>query len=129
MSKARLIITAVIIQGRSQSEVARDYSVSKGWVSKLVARYRVEGSTAFEARSRRPHTTPGAIPEGTRELIGALRDELTGRGLDAGAHILILVDDLNVTIINATTGELLRTLTINPSRDYQPQNTRKPPKP
>jgi transposase len=38
-----LIITAVVFEGRSQAEVARDYQVSKGWVSKLVARYRVEG--------------------------------------------------------------------------------------
>ncbi|GAB3998713.1 hypothetical protein GCM10029992_51600 [Glycomyces albus] len=57
MSKARLIITAVILEGRSQTEVAQEYGVSKGWVSKLVARYRREGAAAFEARSsvRRPH--------------------------------------------------------------------------
>ena len=35
-------------------QVARDYGVSKGWVSKLVARYRAEGDSAFEPRSRRP---------------------------------------------------------------------------
>ena len=58
MSKARLIITAVIVEGRSQAEVARDYGVSKGWVSKLVARYRAEGEAAFEPRSRRPFTSP-----------------------------------------------------------------------
>lgn len=48
MSKARLIITAVIVEGRSQAEVARAYGVSAGWVSKLVARYRAVGETAFE---------------------------------------------------------------------------------
>ena len=37
-------------------------------------------------------------------------------------HIILLIQDLNVRIINATTGELLRELTINPNRDYQPQN-------
>jgi transposase len=56
MSKARLIITAVILQGRSQAEVAREYGVSASWVSKLVARYRAEGAAAFEPRSRRPKT-------------------------------------------------------------------------
>ena len=33
MSKARLVITAVIVEGRSQADVARAYGVSKGWVS------------------------------------------------------------------------------------------------
>ena len=43
MTKARLIITAVVIEGRTQAEVADGYGVSRGWVSKLVARYRAEG--------------------------------------------------------------------------------------
>ena len=32
MSKARLVITAVILEGRTQAEVARTYGVSEGWV-------------------------------------------------------------------------------------------------
>jgi transposase InsO family protein len=84
MSKARLVITAVITEGRSQSEVARAYGVSQGWISRLVARYRAEGEAAFEPRSRRPHTSPAAIPAGTAELIVRLRKELAGQGLDAG---------------------------------------------
>ncbi|WP_410007853.1 TrfB-related DNA-binding protein [Planotetraspora sp. A-T 1434] len=48
MSKAKLIITAVVVEGRSQADVARSNGVSKGWVSKLVARYRAEGKTALE---------------------------------------------------------------------------------
>jgi transposase len=50
MSKARLVITAVVVEGRRQADVARDYKMSKGWVSELVARYRLEGDTAFEPR-------------------------------------------------------------------------------
>ena len=61
MSKARLVITAVVVEGRTQAEVARTYGVSKGWVSKLVARYRAEGEAAFEPRSRRPKTSPTAL--------------------------------------------------------------------
>jgi transposase len=52
MSKARLVITAVVVEGRSQSEVARDYGVSQSWISRLVARYRAEGESAFVPRSR-----------------------------------------------------------------------------
>ena len=54
MSKARLVITAVIVEGRTQAEVAAEYDVSKGWVSKLMARYKAAGEAAFEPRSLRP---------------------------------------------------------------------------
>ena len=84
MSKARLVITAVVVEGRSQGEVARACGVSQGWVSKLVARYRAEGEAAFEPRSRRPKTSPQAIPERVAELIIELRKDLAGQGLDAG---------------------------------------------
>jgi len=84
MSKARLVITAVVTEGRSQGEAARVYGVSQGWVSRLVARYRAEGEAAFEARSRRPLTSPAAIGQDTVDLIVALRKELAGHGLDAG---------------------------------------------
>ena len=52
MSKARLVITAIETEGITQAEAARRYGVSKGWVSKLVARNRAEGDTAFEPRSK-----------------------------------------------------------------------------
>ena len=84
MSKARLVITAVIVEGRSQAEVARAYGVSAGWVSKLVARYRTEGDVAFEPRSRRPKTSPSALSPSVVERIIELRTTLSGAGLDAG---------------------------------------------
>jgi transposase len=60
------VITAVVVEGRSQSEVARAYEVSQPWVSRLVARYRAEGEAAFTPRSRRPARSPAATgPEVT----------------------------------------------------------------
>ena len=88
MSKARLVITAVLIEGRSQSQVARDYGVSQSWISRLIKRYTYEGDAAFEPRSRRPHTSPNRLPQATIDLIVALRTELTGKGLDAGPHTI-----------------------------------------
>ena len=88
MSKARLVITAVEIEGITQAEAARRYSVSKGWVSKLIARYRAEGDTALEPRSRAPKTSPTATPAATIEVILRLRKQLTEAGLDAGADTL-----------------------------------------
>jgi hypothetical protein len=44
-----------------------------------------------------------------------------------GTHVLLLVQDLHVRVIDAATGELLRELTLDPARDYQP--TGRPPGP
>ena len=65
MSKARLVITAVIAGKRPVSEVARTYGVARSWIYALLARYRAEGEAAFEPRSRRPKTSPTAIGEAT----------------------------------------------------------------
>ena len=88
MSKARLVITAVVVEGRTQSEVARSYGVSKGWVSKLLARYRNEGEAAFQPRSRRPSTSPKATPPAVIDLVIRTRRQLTDAGLDAGADTI-----------------------------------------
>ena len=88
MSTRRLVITAVL-SGRSQSDVARDYGVSQGWVSRLLARYRLEGEAAFEPRSRRPKTSPSVTAPATVDLIVALRRQLTAAGLDAGPDTIV----------------------------------------
>jgi hypothetical protein len=38
----------------------------------------------------------------------------------ARTRVLMLVHDLHIRVINAATGELLRDLTIDPDRNYQP---------
>jgi transposase InsO family protein len=82
------VITAVVEGGMTQAEAAATYQVSKGWVSKLLARYRAEGDAAFEPRSRRPKTSPTQISAEAVELIVRLRKELTGQGLDAGPRTI-----------------------------------------
>ena len=84
MSKARLVITAVTVEKRPVSEVARAYGVARSWVYALLARYRAEGEAAFEPRSRRPKTSPKAISDEAADLIIGLRKDLAGQGLDAG---------------------------------------------
>jgi transposase InsO family protein len=88
MSKAKLVITAVVVEGRTQAEAARCYGVSKGWVSRLVARHRAEGQAAFEPRSRRPKSSPTATAAAVVDLIVRLRKELSDAGLDAGPHTI-----------------------------------------
>ncbi len=88
MSKARLVITAVLVEGRSVREVSAAYGVARSWIYELLSRYRTEGDDAFEPRSRRPQASPSAITHGHRELIIRLRQQLAGQGLDAGAHTI-----------------------------------------
>ena len=110
MSKARLVITAVVVEGRSPSEVARTYGVARSWVYALVARYRVEGDAAFESRSRRPHTRPDATPAATVDLILAIRKRLSAQGLDAGADTIAwhLDHHHHITVSRATIYRIVR---------------------
>src|SRR5688572_3000442 len=88
MSLARVVITAVLMEGRSKSEVARDYGVSRVWVQRLVHRYRREGPAAFEPRSRRPHSNPRAVSLDLEDQVIRLRKELSKKGLDGGAETI-----------------------------------------
>jgi transposase-like protein len=88
MPMAQLIITAVTVEGRTKSEVARDYRVSRYWVQQLVQRYEREGPIAFQPRSRRPHSSPDAVDADTEEMIIRLRKQLSKQGLDAGAETI-----------------------------------------
>jgi transposase InsO family protein len=88
MSKARLVITAVTVEGRPVREVARTYEVARSWIYTLLDRYRHEGEAAFEPRSRRPKTSPNAVSDDVAELIVGLRKDLTGQGLDAGPQTI-----------------------------------------
>jgi Asp-tRNA(Asn)/Glu-tRNA(Gln) amidotransferase A subunit family amidase len=75
MSKARLVITAVVLEKRPASEVARSYGVARSWVYALAARYAAEGEAAFEPRSRRPKTSPSAISDDAADLARLTRAE------------------------------------------------------
>jgi transposase InsO family protein len=74
-----------------------------------LARHRAEGEAAFEPRSRRPKTSPAAIPAETAELIVQLRKELAGRGLDAGPDTIAwhLARHHQVTVSPATISRYL----------------------
>jgi len=54
----------------------------------------------------------------TLRHAGRLRHIGIGRAY-AGQHVLMLIHDTDVTISDATTGEIIRDLTIDPTTDYQ----------
>lgn len=104
MSKARSIILSVIVEGRTQADTARRYGVSPSWVSKLIARYHAEGDAAFLPRSRRPKRSPTALDPATVDLITNLRETLSGKGLDSGAHTISWhLDEHHGLVVSAAT--------------------------
>ena len=93
---------------------------------------RATPATAYAAR---PKAAPGNRAADTHDRVrtdiidanGTVTLRTSGRlyhiGIGrthAGTHIIMLVQDLHVRVINAATGELLRELTLNPDRNYQP---------
>lgn len=109
MSLTRLLITAVVVENRPVREVAAAYGVSKSWLHELLARYRREGDTVFEPRSRRPQTSPTAVPAEVVDLIVELREKLSATGLDAGPDTLAwhLEQHHQTTVSRATVARYL----------------------
>ncbi len=85
MGMAQLVVASVLIEGRSKSEVARTYGVSRRWVVTLVQRYLAEGDAGLEPRSRRPRHSPTRTPPEIEDEIVQIRKELAKAGYEAGA--------------------------------------------
>ena len=85
MGMAELVVTAVVFEGRSKSEVARDYNLSRRWVITLVQRYLAEGDAGLTPRSRRPLRSPKRTPLALEEEIIEIRKQLSHAGHEAGA--------------------------------------------
>jgi len=103
--------------------------------------HRATPATAYTAR---PKARPGTIDR-TSDTHDRVRiDKVDNAGTVTLRHngrlhhigigrthartdVLLLVQDLHIRVINAATGELLRELTLDPNRDYQP--TGRPPGP
>jgi transposase InsO family protein len=92
-------------------------------------------ATPVTAYAARPKAAPGDRTADTHDRVRTDRIDATGLvtlrhngrlhhiGIGrahAGTRVLLLVQDLHIRVINADTGELLRELTLNPDRDYQP---------
>ena len=109
VSSRRLVIESVL-SGMSQAEVARRYGVTQGWISKLMARYRAEGDAAFEPRSTAPKQVANATDSKTVAIVVQIRDDLTRRGVDAGAQTIgwHLEKHYKIRLSSATIHRILR---------------------
>jgi transposase len=85
MDLGRFLVEAHLREGRSVAELATTHGVQRSWIYKLLARYRAEGESGLELRSRRPHRSPTRIADLYEDEIVALRKELAEAGFDAGA--------------------------------------------
>jgi transposase InsO family protein len=88
VDKARYLIEAHVLEGRSVSELAAAHGVHRSWIYKLLARYRAGGYEALEPRSRRPRSCGHGTPPQVVEAIVELRTELRSQGHDAGAETI-----------------------------------------
>jgi len=85
MGMPQLVVTAVLVEGRSKSEVAREYGVCRRWVITLVQRYLAEGDAGLRPRSRRPLRSPTRTAKDIEDEVIAVRKELERDGHEAGA--------------------------------------------
>jgi transposase InsO family protein len=85
VDKGRFLIETHLRTGRPIAELAAAHGVHRSWLYKLLARYRREGDTGLQARSRRPHRSPTRIAGTWEDEVVALRKELADLGVDAGA--------------------------------------------
>ena len=106
---------------------------------------RATPAAAYAARPKAVPGTPAAAPEqrvrtGRADTDGKVTLDLNGKRHSIGTgrehartRVLILVNGLDMRIINRETGELIRELTIDPARNYQPtgkpRGRRKHPRP
>jgi transposase InsO family protein len=126
MSKARLVITALVVEKQTVAEVAARYGVHRSWVYRLKDRYDDIGEEAFEPLSRRPHTSPTSIPTTAVERIRRLRKELTEAGLDAGPDTIAwhLAHHHRVTVsVSTVSRTLAREGLVTPEPKKRPKSS------
>ncbi|MDF2979009.1 MAG: family transposase [Actinomycetospora sp.] len=101
--------------------------------------HRATPATAYRARPKaapghdRDHDTHDRVRTDKIDKSGTVTLRVAGRlrhiGIGrphAGTHVLLLTQDHHVRVVHAATGELLRELDIDLTRDYQPRRPRTP---
>ena len=89
MGRERYLVEAMVVEGRSPTELARTHGVARSWLYELLARFREGGYPALVPRSRRPNRCPRrTAPELEAEVV-RLRQELSHAGFDAGPQTIL----------------------------------------
>jgi transposase InsO family protein len=124
--KNQIIVESVVSQGVGVRATAKKYGVSPAWVCTLVARYREEGPSAFEPRSKRPLTNARATAPEIEDRIIELRKELLDIGTDAGAdtiHTHLEREGLSAPSISTIQRILTRRGFVTPAPKKRPKSS------
>jgi len=62
MRLGRFLVEAVVVSGASPTKLAREHGISRSWLHRLIARYKLGGFEAVGPRSRRPRSSPTRTP-------------------------------------------------------------------
>lgn len=89
MGLARYVVDAVVLEGRSPTEIARLHGISRSWLYQLLRRFQEGGYAALAPRSRRPHSCSHRTPLELEVAIVELRAELAAAGHDAGPATIV----------------------------------------
>lgn len=90
------------------------------------SRPKADPATRIDTRDRVRTDRIGETGSVTLRVNGRLHHIGVGR-IHYRTRVLILVQDHNIRIINAATGEVLRDFILDPTRDYQPTGAPKGP--
>ena len=88
MGLERYVVDAVLLEKRGVGEVANAHGISRFWLYKLLARFRVGGYAALEPRSRRPHGCAHAASPEIQAAVVRWRHHLAAAGHDCGPHTI-----------------------------------------
>lgn len=86
MNKARYLVEAHVVEGRSVKELCAVHAVHRSWLYKLIARYKEGGWSALEPRTRKPKSCPHKTQSDIERVVIKLRRDLLADGHDAGAQ-------------------------------------------
>ena len=88
MALGRYVVDAVLLEGRSPTELARTHGISRSRIYQLIARFREGGYDALEPRSRRPRSCSSAAALEIQAAIVRWRRDLASAGHDCGPHTI-----------------------------------------
>jgi transposase len=60
------VISAVLVEGRSGTEVCETHGISRSWLYELIGRYREAGDDGLKPQSKRPHSSPTRVAASSR---------------------------------------------------------------
>jgi transposase InsO family protein len=92
------------------------------------ARPKATASHRSDSHDRLRHDVVDKSGRITLRISGRLHHIGVGQAF-RGVRVLVLVHDLDVRVLDAATGELIRTLLVDPNKDYQPTGEPPGPKP